>query len=77
MLSKADRSVLSALSTLKGDADFEVFVKYLERSLQDLLMNSRMTKDETYLRWQQGAAQALSQLIETAYTARENLHKIR
>jgi hypothetical protein len=77
LIVRAERQVLQALSTLKGDADFEVFVKYLERSLQDLLMNSRMTKDETYLRWQQGAAQAVSQLIETAYTARENLHKIR
>lgn len=77
MLHKTDRVIISALSTLKGNKDFEIVRVYLEQSLQDLYRANATTKDEVILRWNQGAIQVLEQLLDMARDARDTLQKFR
>lgn len=44
---------------------------WLEESLADLMSANCHAKDEVLMRWQQGACQALSDLVHRARSARE------
>lgn len=71
VLSQSPDRVIAALSSLEGNAEFEVVLSWLEASLGELRETSCYTKDEVVLRWQQGACQALTDLTRAARTARQ------
>jgi hypothetical protein len=77
MLQKPDRILIAALSTLKGNREFEIVRVYLEQSLQELYRANATTKDEVILRWNQGAIQLIEQFLDMAKNARETLQKFR
>ena len=77
MLKHPDTRVLSALSGLEGNANFETVKQWLEESLQDLYRNSVRTKEESLSRWQQGAAQAVGDFLDTAKNSQASLRKSR
>ena len=71
---KPSRQVISALATLQGQHDFEVIRDWLQRTLDDLTEINELTKDEVQVRWNQGAAQQLRELLRIAREARSLLH---
>lgn len=73
MLVKPDQRVLSALSALEHDRDFQVVLMWLTTSLDELRRANDSTKDEVLTRWNQGAAQTLTSLIETTKKSRDVL----
>lgn len=77
MLKKPDTQVLNALASLQGNSNFETIRSWLESSLQDLYVTSSMTKDEVLSRWNQGAAQAVAELLEKANEAPEVIRRSR
>lgn len=77
MLRRPDAKVFSALASLEGDANFQTVLQWLDGSLQDLYVGSCNTKDEVLSRWQQGAAQAVGDLLDKAREARTVIHKSR
>lgn len=77
MLKKPSPQVIQALASLRGHPHFETISRWLEESLQDLYRNSCSTKDEVLSRWQQGAAQAVNDLLSRASEAEEVIRKSR
>lgn len=77
MLSRPSPQVISALASLQGNPSFETVRGWLEESLQNLYADSARTKDETLCRWQQGAAQAVADLLEKSKDAPEVIRKSR
>lgn len=77
MLKSPDQKVLVALAALQGNSQFETVRDWLKESLQDLYMSSVSTRDEVLSRWNQGAAQAVSELLEKADNAPAALRKSR
>ena len=77
MLKKPSQQVLNALSSLEGNSQFETVRSWLEESLQDLYRDSVNTKDEVLSRWQQGAAQAVGELLEKSKEAGDVIRKSR
>ena len=77
MLKKPSQQVLNALSSLEGNSQFETVRSWLEESLQDLYRDSVNTKDEVLSRWQQGAAQAVEDLLTKASEAPEVIRRSR
>lgn len=77
MLLRPSAKVLSALASLETDANFQVVLAWLSESRQDLSDTSCATRDEVLCRWQQGAVQAVGDLLDTAKTARASLNKSR
>lgn len=77
MLSKPSTQVISALASLQGNASFETVRGWLEDSLQNLYADSARTKDEVLCRWQQGAAQAVAELLEKTKEAPEVIRRSR
>jgi hypothetical protein len=77
MLEKPSQRVLSALSTLEGNPDFEEIKGWLSENLQQLYTDSISTQDDTMCRWRQGAAQVVADFLKKANTAREVLNKSR
>lgn len=77
MLKQSPDRVISALASLEGNADFEVFVGWLEESQAELQAESRHTKDEVVLRWQQGASQTLDDLMRKIRSARQTQYSKR
>lgn len=77
MLKQADTQVLSALATLQGNPQFETVKSWLRESLQDLHVTTASTKDEVLTRWNQGAAQAVAELLDKAENATTVLRKSR
>ena len=77
MLKKPDTQVLNALASLQGNSNFEAIRSWLESSLQDLYVTSSITKDEVISRWNQGAAQAVAELLEKAKEAPEVIRRSR
>lgn len=71
VLTQSPDRVIAALSSLEGNAEFEVVLNWLEASLGEIRETSCFTKDEVVLRWQQGACQALSDVVKAARTARQ------
>jgi hypothetical protein len=77
MLQKPSIQVLNALASLKGNPQFEAIQQWMAASLQDLYRDSASTKDEVLCRWQQGAAQAVSEFLEKSKDAEEVIRKLR
>ena len=77
MLARPSNQVIAALAQLQGNASFETVVGWLEESLQNLYADSARTKDEVLCRWQQGAAQAVADLLEKSKDAPEVIRKSR
>jgi hypothetical protein len=77
MLARPSQQVLNALSSLKGNSQFETIRSWLEDSLQDLYRDSANTKDEVLCRWQQGAAQAVNEFLQKSNEADQVLRKSR
>jgi len=75
MMSRPDQRVMTALSTLEGNPDFEVFMAWVRQSKEDLVSAGMYSKDEVLTRWSQGAFQALDALVGQAESARKNLRK--
>ena len=75
MLNKPDQRVLSALAALEDDHNFSVVLEWLESSLGELDVATRTTKDEVLTRWNQGASQALAELVGAAKNARSAMNR--
>jgi len=75
MLEKPSEQQLKALRTLSMSKDWEPVKQWLEESLNKIRRSSDREPDETQLRWKQGAAQALSELLEEAEHVIETLKK--
>ena len=70
MLIKPEIRILAALSALEDDPNFKSVLEWLEASLDDIDITNRSTKDEVLTRWNQGASQAIGNLVGIARTAR-------
>ena len=68
------KKVISAFAALQGEYNFEVIREWLQKSLDDLDEANAITKDEVQVRWNQGAAQQLRELLRIAREARSLLH---
>jgi len=77
MLVKPSPRVLSALASLEGDQDFIVVTGWLNASLQQLYTDSTRIQDEVLVRWNQGAAQLVEDLLLKVATARDVINKSR
>jgi len=77
ILAKADRSLLNALSSLEGDANFKVVLDWLTGSRDELYKTGAQTKDEVLTRWQQGACQALSDIVDTTQNSNAILSRMK
>lgn len=77
MLKRPDQKVLQAFASLEGNFSFETIRSWLEESLQDLYRDSCNTKDEVLSRWQQGAAQAVGEILEKSKEAKDVIRKSR
>lgn len=77
MLIKPSQQVLVALASLEGNPHFETIRSWLEDSRQSLYADSCRTKDDVLSRWQQGAAQAVDELLSKAQEAPEVVRKSR
>jgi len=77
MLKRPDEKVLQALANLEGNLSFETIRSWLEESLQDLYRDSCNTKDDVLSRWQQGAAQAVGEILEKSKEAGNVIRKSR
>ena len=77
MLNKPSQRVISALSSLEGNADFDVVHAWLRESLEHLKTEGSTAREEYLVRWNQGAVQALSELEKYMSDAREILRKFR
>jgi arginine repressor len=77
VLAKPDHRVLNALATLRGSQDFIVVTDWIRQSLSDLDVQTRHTKDEILVRWHQGAAQVLEDLLDRAESAGDVIRKSR
>lgn len=72
-----DRRVLDALASLSNDRDWNIVAEWLGESLESLTRECTTQTDDTLLRMVQGAAQAVSGLLEQQKGARAALEKIR
>lgn len=77
MIPAPERNELEAFVRLEHDADFQVVLDYLKRSLAQIREKNDKHKDDTLLRWGQGTAQTLNDFITLAETARETLRNIK
>jgi len=77
MLTKPPITVIAALSSLEGNADFEEVCKWLNESLSDIRTANDSTKDEVQSRWNQGASQVLAEFLQKKQSARETLRKMK
>lgn len=77
MLTKPPARVIAALASLDGNNDFEEVCKWLDESLSSIRSLNDSTKDEVQTRWNQGASQALHELLEKKRNARDTLYKMK
>lgn len=77
MLAKPTHQVLNALASLQGDPHFATVRDWLCQSLDDLYANGASAKDDVIVRWHQGAAQAVRDLLDKAASASEVIRKSR
>ncbi len=73
MLGKPDEQQLKALHALKGDPNWEKVRMLLENSLYELRQHTDRQADEVQMRWNQGACQILSDLLDCAENAANKL----
>lgn len=77
LLSKPDRQLLVALSALETDPNFQVVMNWLFSSQEEIYQNTSYIKDEVLVRWNQGAAQAVIEIIEVAMNTRQSLDRLK
>lgn len=77
MLKQPNQQVLSALAAVNVDARFEIVKRWLKESLDGLDADTRITKDEVVVRWNQGAAQAIHELLTKLESSSDALRKSR
>lgn len=75
MSREADPEVLRALVALDSDPDFQVVVAWLNLRLLAQEQNQRKQRDEVLLRWGQGRAQELEEILKACAEARQNLSR--
>jgi len=74
---KPDARLLKAISSIKGNPDFEIFRDWIRESYMQLvtaLINDGVTPDHTH-RVIQGRAMTCGQIMEIINTAEEKLRK--
>ncbi|CAB4197167.1 hypothetical protein UFOVP1304_41 [uncultured Caudovirales phage] len=77
MLIKPDQRTLEALARLSVDTDFIVFKSWLEDVKRSLHAESPQIRDEVLLRWNQGEAQAVNDVLDRIESAQAALRKSR
>jgi hypothetical protein len=77
ILAKPNQRLLSSLSALDGDPNFEVVKEWLTVSLQELNVANASTKDKVLTRWNQGSIQTLYEVLETSKNARQALSRLK
>jgi hypothetical protein len=77
VLTKPSNKVLSAIASLQNDQNFSVIRDWLTESLESLYVNGSTTKDDVVVRWNQGAAQVVRDLLEKCESASEVIRKSR
>lgn len=77
MLKQPSQQVLSALAAVNTDARFEIVKRWLKESLDGLDADNRITKDDVVVRWNQGAAQAIHELLTKLESSSDVLRKSR
>ena len=77
ILKKADLPLLKSLSVLDGDPNFQVVLEWLTSSLNELHTYNATTKDEVLTRWQQGACQAVGDIIQTTQGSKAALSRLK
>lgn len=70
---RPDPKVLRALASLENDADWKAVRDWIAASLADTDKNNRRCKDPALIGWNQGQAQALETILDTAAKARASL----
>jgi len=63
MFERLNEREIASLSRLKRDADFNVLVEWMQRSLQRNCEDSSLFAEEHKVRWAQGWQQAVRELI--------------
>lgn len=64
MLLKPDAKTLSALASIEASQEGKELIRWLRESLDHLLSDAAITRDEINVRWMQGAAQALNENLD-------------
>ncbi len=77
LLSKPDRQLLVALSALESDPNFQLVLNWLFSSQEELYKNTSYIKDEVLVRWNQGAVQAVIEIIEVVMNSRQSLDRLK
>ncbi len=77
LLSKPDRQLLVALSALESDPNFQLVLNWLFSSQEELYQNTSYIKDEVLVRWNQGAVQAVIEIIEVVMNSRQSLDRLK
>ena len=70
-MARVDERVLSAISALQGNPQFEIFHDWLKESHAELMYSTTLTKDEILTRWNQGGSQTVSDILETLRTRKK------
>lgn len=76
-MKELDESVLRALSSLRYNKDFEVFLEWLRANIADLMKSNSSMKDDILIRWQQGGIQVLVQLLEAIDSVETSLEMLK
>lgn len=76
-MTKPDQRTLAAIARLSVDADFVVFKSWLEDVGRSLHAEAPRIRDEVMLRWNQGAAQAIEDIVARIESAQAALRKSR
>lgn len=66
MLKQPDERTKAAFRRLRSDTDFIQILDWLEHSIAELDQTKRMTIPEPLLRQQQGACQAVAEIVKEA-----------
>lgn len=75
MLTRPSSRVLEAFSKLEFDERFIEIKAWLDQSLAETFVRITTIEDDAKLRQQQGSAQTLKEIIDTAENARSMLKK--
>ena len=70
MIIKPSKQVIEALARLDGNQSFEVVMSWIEESMAVTVEAMKSERSDTDLRWQQGAATDLSEIVELSRKAR-------
>jgi hypothetical protein len=69
-----DKQELQAIVILKRTPEFKQFIGVLTRELNTVSIKNATIKDDVHMRWNQGHAQILLEILTKIKTADEDLH---